>query len=167
MSTEEIEYYRITKDWQLIEGDHPDTVKSDATLYWVHLIDTDDRFSIEFFDCDLNKKDCWKNAFQLSNVNRDGSNYDFWKITLKDRSGAIRYETIHCEKKLNPVIARLIELDELGSWKAFDLQQENQSLKEDLEYEEKRVKERDEKIVELEKEVISLTAEIKQLKNKQ
>jgi hypothetical protein len=165
MSKEDIEYYRITKDWQLIEGDHPDTVKSDATLYWVTVEEAEKELTIEFFDKELDQAELNKSTFKVSRIWKNRIT-GCWNANFKDRNDAARNESFCWNAQLRNIIDRLIELDELGSWKAFDLQEENKSLKVHLEWEKDRVKDRDEKLEGLEKEIESLREEIKELKNR-
>lgn len=167
MNSEEVEYYRITKDWQIISGDSPETVNSDATLYWIKVYKSGRTYTTNYnntyrlrnFDLfDRNEKEALisKENFSIQGIVEDyatafGSSFE---VAFKDKFGKSRKLRFN---QWRLAIEELDELDEFHSWIEYDLKHENQQLTSKIETleEEKR---------ELENEIESLKAEIAALK---
>lgn len=168
MSSEEIEYYRITKDWQVISGDSPETVKSKATLYWIRIQESDYRThttrygntyklnDYDILDKKLKPTTIQKSSFSITRIYHKHKSMGLFDVTFKNEFGEAR--DVHQSPWTN-ALDFLEELDEFHSWIEYDLNKENAIL-------ESKVDDLEDQTKNLEADVSSLKDQIKKLKKR-
>jgi cell division protein FtsB len=179
MEDKEIEYERITKDWQIISGDSPKTVKSKATLYWIRIKESENRThttsrdntyklnDIDILDRELKPSSIEKNRFSITGIyhtHKPGETYD---VTFKDSFGKTR---VIVRSPWTRALDFLDELDQFHSWIEYDLNEENNQLKSQIERLEEGLQEQVDSNYDetetLNKEISELQEQIKELKKR-
>jgi hypothetical protein len=170
MSDQKVEYYRITKDWQIVSGDSPETVHSDATLNWIKIYQSSYRTHTTSFkntyklrDFDITDRHGGESTIAKENYSIERLKESYasaygceFQVCFRDSFGETREVIIRDWKK---ALEKLDELDEFHSWKEYDLSQENEKFTANIETLEAEKSE-------LKKEIESLKDEIKELKKR-
>ena len=157
----ETEYLRITKDWQVIKGDNPQTVNSEATLYWImvkdsirtHTTSYNNTYRLRDYTFLNNKgkviRSLENDAFRIASITHVHTSWNPYEVSIADSSNHWRNEIFG-----DPIQAlnRLEELSQYGSWREYDLLAENEQL--------------ETKVEQLQEEIEDLQIQFKELKKR-